>query len=57
MHADPGVPGDDRFELEPQPPVGDVMVVYLGPMAPHWEVRSTFGDRELIESFRDRIHA
>ena len=31
--------------LEPQPPVGDVMVVYLGPVAPHWDIRSTFGDR------------
>jgi hypothetical protein len=43
--------------LPPQPPVGDVMVVYLGPVAPHWDIRSTFGDRVLIESFRDRINA
>ena len=44
-------------ELPPQPPIGDVRVVYLGPDAPHWEVRSTFGDARLIESFRDRVHA
>ena len=44
-------------DLPPQPPVGDVMVVYLGPVAPHWDIRSTFGDRVLIESFRDRINA
>jgi len=44
-------------ELPPQPPIGDVRVVYLGPAAPHWEVRSTFGDARLIESFRDRVHA
>ena len=44
-------------ELPPQPPVGDVKVVYLGPAAPHWEARSTFGDLRLIESFRDRVHA
>ena len=44
-------------ELPPQPPIGDVRVVYLGPTAPHWEVRSTFGDARLIESFRDRVHA
>ena len=42
--------------LEPQPPVGNVMVVYLGPVAPHWDVRSTFGDRMLVQSFRDRIN-
>ena len=41
-------------ELAPQPPIGDVKVVYLGPAAPHWEVRSGFGDPHLIESFRDR---
>ena len=44
-------------DLPPQPPIGDVKVVYLGPAAPHWEVRSSFGDPHLIESFRDRVHA
>ncbi|HJO19685.1 MAG TPA: hypothetical protein QF865_04970 [Acidimicrobiales bacterium] len=48
---------DITEDLPPQPPVGDVMVVYLGPVAPHWDIRSTFGDRVLIESFRDRINA
>ena len=28
----------------PQPPVGHARVVYLGPVAPHWEVHSDFGD-------------
>jgi hypothetical protein len=44
-------------DLPPQPPIGDVKVVYLGPAAPHWEVRSSFGDPHLIESFRDRVQA
>ena len=44
-------------ELAPQPPIGDVKVVYLGPAAPHWEVRSSFGAPHLIASFRDRVHA
>jgi hypothetical protein len=48
---------DITEDLPPQPPVGDVMVVYLGPVAPHWDIRSAFGDRVLIESFRDRINA
>ena len=43
--------------LEPPPPVGNGMGVYLGPVAPHWDVRSTFGDRMLVQSFRDRINA
>ena len=44
-------------EAEPQPPVANVVVVYLGPVAPHWEVRSRFGDRKLIEEFRARVLA
>lgn len=44
-------------DAEREPPRGDARVVYLGPVAPHWEVRSTFGDRQLIEEFRSRVHA
>ncbi len=42
---------------EPVPPVGHVKVVYLGPVAPHWDVRSDFGDPALIEEFRRRTNA
>jgi len=42
---------------EPQPPRGNVRVLYLGPVAPHWEIQSDFGDRALIESFRERALA
>ncbi len=42
---------------EPLPPVGHVRVVYLGPVAPHWEVRSDYGDPVLIEEFRRRTMA
>lgn len=42
---------------EPQPPRGHVRVVYLGPVAPHWEVQSTYGEAALIEPFRDRTLA
>src|SRR5207302_10268385 len=45
-------------ELEaPRPPKGHVRIVYLGPVAPHWEVQSDFGDRNLIEEFRQRALA
>lgn len=43
--------------LAPQPPVGHVRVVYLGPVAPHWEVHSDFGDPRLIDAFRQRVMA
>ncbi|HYA45606.1 MAG TPA: hypothetical protein VED59_08360 [Acidimicrobiales bacterium] len=39
------------------PPRGHVRVVYLGPVAPHWRVDSEFGERNLIEEFRQRILA
>ncbi|MDA8274901.1 MAG: hypothetical protein M0029_05905 [Actinomycetota bacterium] len=42
---------------EPQPPVGHVRVVYLGPVAPHWEVQSDYGDTALIDEFRQRTLA
>jgi hypothetical protein len=42
---------------EPQPPKGHVRIVYLGPVAPHWDLQSEFGDRALIEEFRQRVMA
>ncbi len=44
-------------EAEVIPPVGHARVVYLGPVAPHWEVQSDFGDPATIEAFRDRAMA
>ena len=45
-------------ELEQQlPPIGHVRVVYLGPVAPHWEVQGVFGERQLIDDFRQRALA
>ena len=40
-----------------EPPKGHVRIVYLGPVAPHWEVESEFGDRAIIEPFRERVLA
>lgn len=47
----------DVQEEEQAPPRGHVRVVYLGPVAPHWRVDSDFGDRALIEEFRQRVMA
>ena len=32
-------------------------VVYLGPVAPHWEVHGVFGDGRMIDEFRQRAVA
>jgi hypothetical protein len=39
------------------PPVGAAKVIYLGPVAPHWEVRYVQGDRAVIDAFRERVYA
>ena len=45
-------------EVEEQiPPQGHVKVVYLGPVAPHWEVHGIFGDGRMIDEFRPRAVA
>jgi hypothetical protein len=40
-----------------EPPRAHVRVVYLGPVSPHWEIDSDFGDRALVEEFRARALA
>ena len=32
-------------------------MVYLGPVAPHWEVHGIFGDGRMIDEFRQRAVA
>ena len=32
-------------------------MLYLGPVAPHWDVVGVFGDRNVIEEFRQRALA
>lgn len=48
---------DTSETAPPQPPVGHARIVYLGPVAPHWEVRVDYGDRAVMDAFRDRVHA
>src|SRR5918994_274898 len=42
---------------EVESPRAHARVVYLGPVAPHWEVQSDFGDRQMIDDFRSRVAA
>ncbi len=48
---------DDATHTEEVPPQGHVRIIYLGPVAPHWEVRGVFGDRAVIDAFRERALA
>ena len=52
-------PGDLATTPSPEnePPRAHARVVYLGPVAPHWDVESEFGERSVIEEFRARVLA
>lgn len=51
------IPLDQDPNEPPPPPVAHVKVVYLGPVAPHWDVHAVFGDRTAVEEFRTRTLA
>ena len=51
------VPTSGPDEQPQQPPRGHVRIIYLGPVAPHWDLQSAYGDRVLIEEFRMRAMA
>ncbi len=40
-----------------EPPRAHARIVYLGPVAPHWEVHRVFGDQQVIDEFRLRVAA
>lgn len=40
-----------------QAPVAHVTIVYLGPVAPHWELRVHYGDQKLLDDFWTRVNA
>jgi hypothetical protein len=42
---------------EYEPPRGSVIIEYLGPVAPHWELKAEFGDSKVIDAFRSRVMA
>lgn len=46
---------DDEYEVPP--PEAGVTIVYLGPVAPHWDIRGDYGDAEVISGFRSRANA
>jgi hypothetical protein len=44
-------------EGEDVEPVGQVRIVYLGPIEPHWDLEAVWGDSAVIEAFADRVAA
>jgi len=44
-------------DVATEPPRAHARIVYLGPVSPHWEVYSDYGDRNLVEEFRARVLA
>ena len=40
-----------------EPPRGHARIVYLGPVSPHWDLQSDFGDHAFIDDFRARVMA
>jgi len=48
----------DIADLETdEPPIGQATIVYLGPAAPHWDIQTVYGDREVMDQFRSRVSA
>lgn len=48
------MPGVSHMESVP---VAKIKILYLGPVAPHWDVHGVSGDRPVIEDFRQRVNA
>ncbi len=44
-------------EVQDLPLQGHVRIVYLGAVAPHWDVQRVFGDHGVIDEFRTRVTA
>lgn len=40
-----------------QPPRAKAKIIYLGPVAPHWEIAHLSGDSRVIDEFRQRALA
>jgi hypothetical protein len=51
---------DDRAidpDAPTEPPVAHATITYLGPVAPHWEIRWDHGDQQVVDDFRSRVNA
>jgi hypothetical protein len=44
-------------DIANEPPRAHARIVYLGSVAPHWDVYGDYGERTLLEEFRNRVLA
>ncbi len=44
-------------DAPPEPPKAYSTIVYLGPVAPHWDIRYDDGDEQIVDDFRVRVNA
>ena len=44
-------------EAPSEAPVGSLTIVYMGPIAPHWEIHIDKGDQNELEEFKSRALA
>ena len=44
-------------DAPPEPPIAAAVMVYTGPVAPHWEVHFDSGDSDAVDALRDRVMA
>lgn len=47
----------DEVQEEEVEPIGEVRIVYLGPVEPHYAYEAVWGDEEAINAFFDRARA
>jgi hypothetical protein len=47
----------EETQPESAAPRGHIKISYLGPLAPHWNITSQFGEKDFIEDFKSRIVA
>jgi len=51
-------PAMTDFEPEEDlPPVAHVIMVYNGPVAPHWQMKVRYGDQKMLDEFWTRVNA
>lgn len=51
------LPAMSNVAAEPEAPRAHARIVYLGPVAPHWEVYGDWGERQVLDEFRTRALA
>lgn len=54
---EPAIAYEEPLYDPDSPPRADVTIVYGGPAAPHWDIRTVSGDRSVADAFAARVNA